>query len=177
MRQRAELVTPSLRDARSHVAALREGFRRGAQDHLPERRIGQIEADFARYIEGITDQTGRVRLPTGEIVPKGPFSVSWLVEGDAFIGETSIRQRSSAQRRGPRRLWHPTLTPAPALRQADSGARARAVPPARHRAGARHLLGGQRRFGADHRGERRSPGERDPDPAGRGPLRRYWISL
>jgi predicted acetyltransferase len=96
VRQRAELVTPSLRHARSHVAALREGFRRGVQDRLSERRIGQIEADFARYIEGITDQTGRVRLPTGEIVPKVPFSVFWLVECDAFIGETSIRHQLNA---------------------------------------------------------------------------------
>jgi predicted acetyltransferase len=89
----AELVPPSMRHARSYVAALREGFRRGAQDRASERRIGQIEADFARYIQAITDQTGSIRLPTGEIVPKVPFSVLWLVEGEAFIGETHVRHR------------------------------------------------------------------------------------
>jgi hypothetical protein len=86
----AELVQPSLRHARSYVAALREGFRRGAEDRVSERRISHIEADFARYIHAITDQTGRIRLPTGEIVPKVPFSVLWLVEGEAFIGETQF---------------------------------------------------------------------------------------
>jgi predicted acetyltransferase len=88
---RAELVAPSLRHARSYVAALREGFRRGAQERVSEQRIRQIEADFATYIEAVTDQTGRVRLPTGQIVPKVPFSVFWLVPGDEFIGETHVR--------------------------------------------------------------------------------------
>ena len=51
MYDRAELVAPSLRHARSYVAALHEGFRRGAQERLSERRISQIEADFATYVE------------------------------------------------------------------------------------------------------------------------------
>ena len=76
----AELVPPSRRYARSFVAALREGFRRGEQDELPERRIRQIEADFARYIDDITDQRGSIRLPTGQIVPKVPFSVHFVNE-------------------------------------------------------------------------------------------------
>jgi predicted acetyltransferase len=93
MYDRAELVAPSPRHARSYVAALREGFRRGAQERVSERRIRQIEADFAGYVEAITDQTGKVRLPTGQILPKVPFSVFWLVEGDEFIGETHVRHR------------------------------------------------------------------------------------
>ena len=96
MHERAELVAPSLRHARSHIAALREGFRRGAQERISERRISQIEADFARYIEAITDQAGSIRLPTGEIVPKVPFSVLWLVDGDEFIGETHVRHQLNA---------------------------------------------------------------------------------
>ena len=84
-----------MRHARSYVAALREGFRRGAQEVVPERRIRQIEEDFAAYIAAITDQTGRVGLPNGEIVPKVPFSVFWLIEGDAFIGEANVRHELS----------------------------------------------------------------------------------
>ena len=93
MHEQAELVRPSPRYARSYVAALREGFRRGAQEPISERRIRQIEADFAGYIEAITDQTGSTRLPTGQIVPKVSFSVHWLVEGDTFIGEAHVRHR------------------------------------------------------------------------------------
>jgi hypothetical protein len=58
--------------------------------HRPDR------GGFRPLHRGITDQTGRVRLPTGEIVPKVPFSVFWLVECDAFIGETSIRHQLNA---------------------------------------------------------------------------------
>jgi predicted acetyltransferase len=91
MAERAELVAPSLRHARSYVAALREGFRRGSQERASEERIRQIEADFAAYLQAITDRTGSIRLPTGQVVPKVPFSVFWLVKGDEFIGETQIR--------------------------------------------------------------------------------------
>jgi predicted acetyltransferase len=91
MAERAELVAPSLRHARSYVAALRERFRRGSQERASEERIRQIEADFAAYLQAITDRTGSIRLPTGQVVPKVPFSVFWLVEGDEFIGETQIR--------------------------------------------------------------------------------------
>jgi predicted acetyltransferase len=92
----AQLVRPSVRHARSYLAALREGFRRGAQEIVSERRIRQIETDFAAYLAAITDQTGRIRLPTGEIVPKVPFSVFWLAEDDEFIGEASVRHRLNA---------------------------------------------------------------------------------
>ena len=78
----AALVSPSTRHARSYVAALREGFRRGAQERMSGRRIRQIEGDFAAYIKEITDQKGGIRLPTGEVVPKVPFSVFWLAEDD-----------------------------------------------------------------------------------------------
>jgi predicted acetyltransferase len=96
MHERAELVARSLRHARAYVAALREGFRRGAQHRVSERRISRIDAGFASYIEAITDQTGSIRLPTGEIVPKVPFSVLWLVDCDEFIGEASIRHELNA---------------------------------------------------------------------------------
>jgi predicted acetyltransferase len=68
----------------------------GARSTVSERRISRIDAGFASYIEAITDQTGSIRLPTGEIVPKVPFSVLWLVEGDEFIGEASIRHELNA---------------------------------------------------------------------------------
>ena len=90
MDDRAQLVAPSLRHALLCRRAAR-GLPTGRPGRLSERRISQIEADFATYIEAIIDQTGNVRLPTGQIVPKVPFSVFWLVEGDEFIGETHVR--------------------------------------------------------------------------------------
>jgi hypothetical protein len=156
-----------MRHARSYVAALREGFRRGAEDRVSERRISHIEADFARYIHAITDQTGRIRLPTGEIVPKVPFSVLWLAEGETFIGETHVRHRLNdylIKEGGPRRLWHPPRAAPAGLRQADPGARARGVPSRRPLSRAGHVSRGQCRIRPNHRGERRRAGERDPRP-------------
>jgi predicted acetyltransferase len=92
----ASLVPPSPRHAASYIAALREGFRRGIQPITPKERIAQIGAGFERYLAEITDPSGTIRLPSGEVVPKVPFSLLWLVEGDAFIGEISIRHRLNA---------------------------------------------------------------------------------
>jgi predicted acetyltransferase len=94
--ERARLVPPAPCHAPSYLEALREGFRRGEQDTVTERRVRQIEADFAGYLAVITDQTRNIRLPTGEIVPKVPFSLHWLTDGDVFIGEASLRHQLNA---------------------------------------------------------------------------------
>lgn len=96
MAEQAELHPPALHHAPSHLAALEEGFRRGMMAARTEAEIRGIEADFGAYIRRITDQSGTIRLPTGETVPKVPFSLLWLVEGDEFIGEVSIRHRLNA---------------------------------------------------------------------------------
>jgi len=87
----AILAAPALRYKSSYLSALREGFRRGDQPTSTPREIRAIEADFSGYIAERTDQSGTVTLPTGDIVPKVPFGVFWLVEGDAFIGEAGVR--------------------------------------------------------------------------------------
>jgi predicted acetyltransferase len=94
--EQATLVPPAMRHARSYFAALREGFRRGEQEIVSERRVREIEADFEGYLAAITDQRGHITLATGERVRKVPFSLHWLTEGDAFIGEASIRHRLNA---------------------------------------------------------------------------------
>jgi predicted acetyltransferase len=167
MNEGAELVAPSPRHARSYVAALREGFRRGAQERLSERRISQIEADFAAYIEAVTDQTGSVRLPTGAIVPKVPFSTLWLVEGAEFIGETQIHVGYGI-RPGRQGQGYGKLILALALEEC-------------RRLGLhRVLLTCLQDNVASARIIEANGGELEnviADPAGRGPLRRYWIAL
>ncbi len=92
----AILVAPAARYKDSYLAALREGFRRGDQPAATVRQIRAIEANFAAYIAERTDQSGTLTLPTGEIVPKVPFDVFWLVDGDMFIGEVSVRYELNA---------------------------------------------------------------------------------
>lgn len=89
----ARLAPPAVRYKASFIAALREGFYRGMQAPVTDAQIRRVEAEFGRYVAGITAQAGTITLPNGEIVPKVPFTLRWLVEGDDFIGEVSIRHR------------------------------------------------------------------------------------
>ena len=121
-----------------------------------------------------------VRLPTGELVPKVPHSLLWLVEADRFLGEVSIRHelnawlmqagghigygiRPSCQRRGYGRLIL-----------------ALALEECRRLAIERALLTSVGTNLASVRIIEANDGRLDgviDDPAGRGRLRRYWISL
>jgi len=176
----ARLVRPSTRHARSYVAALREGFQRGAQEAMSERRIRQIEEDFAAYVAAITDRTGRVRLPTGDIVSKVPFTVFWLVEGDAFIGEAHVRHELNAYliREG----GHVGYGIRPSRQRQGYGRLilALALEECRRLGLTRVLLTCLQDNVASARIIEANGGELEnviDDPAGRGPLRRYWISL
>jgi predicted acetyltransferase len=176
----AHLVRPSVRHARSYVAALREGFRRGAQEIVSERRIRQIEADFAAYLAAITDLTGRIRLPTGEIVPKVPFSVFWLVEDDEFIGEANVRHRLNAYlvKEG----GHVGYGIRPSRQRQGYGRLilALALEECRGIGLERVLLTCLQDNVASARIIEANGGELEnviPHPTGRGRLRRYWIAL
>jgi predicted acetyltransferase len=87
----ARLVAPAPRYRRSFLEALREGFRRGTQPVAAAARIREIERDFKGYLRQITEQGGTITVPGGEKVRKVPFSIRWLVEGEEFLGEASIR--------------------------------------------------------------------------------------
>ena len=89
----AALVLASSDYRKSYVEALREGFRRGDQAAMKPGRIDQIEADFDAFIADATRQTGDIELPDGTLIPKVPFDICWLVDGETFIGETGIRYR------------------------------------------------------------------------------------
>jgi predicted acetyltransferase len=180
MAEQAELVRPALRHARSYVAALREGFRRGAQDLTSERRIREIEGDFAGYLAAITDRSGRIRLPTGETVPKVPFSVFWLAEGDAFIGEASIRHELNAHllREG----GHVGYGIRPSRQRQGYGRLilALALEECRRLGLERALLTCLQDNVASARIIEANGGMLEnviEAPGGRGPLRRYWIAL
>ena len=87
----ASLVLASPRYQKSFVEALREGFRRGAGAVKTPAEIAEIDGDFPGYVARATQKTGMATLPNGKTVPKVPFDVFWLVDGDTFIGEASVR--------------------------------------------------------------------------------------
>ena len=88
----ASLVLASPAYARSYVEALREGFMRGDQAAMKPGEIDTIEADFDAFLARLTIKTGDIVLPNGKLIPKVPFDVYWLVDGDeTFIGEAGVR--------------------------------------------------------------------------------------
>ncbi len=174
------LAAPALRYRSSYLEALKEGFRRGLQPAADARRIGEIEGEFTGHLRTLTDQSGVIRLPNGEVVPKVPHSLLWLVEGDQFIGEVSIRHELDAYLReagghigyGIRRS-----------RQGQGYGKlilALALDECRRLEIERVLLTCVEDNIASLRVIEANGGRLDSlidDPSGRGRLRRYWISL
>ncbi|MGI9450249.1 MAG: hypothetical protein ACR2QH_06395, partial [Geminicoccaceae bacterium] len=78
----ASLVLASPKYQKSFVEALREGFRRGVGAAKTVAEIAEIDGDFPGYVARATQKTGTVTLPNGKTVPKVPFDVFWLVDGD-----------------------------------------------------------------------------------------------
>lgn len=85
------LVAPDRSYAESYLEALHEGFRRGSQPVASPERIADIAEDFAGFLAELCDQSGAILLPNGDLVPKVPFDVHWLVAGPVFVGELSLR--------------------------------------------------------------------------------------
>lgn len=86
------LERPATRFRDSYLEALREGFVRG--DGKPEtpERIEEIAADFPGFIAGLLKaKTGWFTAPDGKAREPVPDTIYWLVQGDVFIGEVSLR--------------------------------------------------------------------------------------
>ncbi len=85
------LASPAF--ARSYVEALREGFRRGDQSAKKPGEIDRIERNFETFVADLTRKTGDVVLPDGQVIPRVPGDVFWLVDDMTFIGEIGVRYR------------------------------------------------------------------------------------
>jgi predicted acetyltransferase len=178
--QRSWLAAPAMGHARSYVAALREGFRRGEHEALSERQVRQIETDFAGYLAAITNQAGSIRLPNGQIVPKVPFSLHWLSEGDTFIGEASLRHELNDHLR--REGGHIGYGIRPSCQGRGYGRRilALALSECRRLGLGRVLVTCLESNPASARIIEANGGVLEnaiDDPAGRGRVRRYWIEV
>ncbi len=87
----ASLVPASSRYRASYIEALREGFRRGDGAAKSRREIDRIETRFDDFIAELTRKEGDIVLPDGKVIPRVPGDIFWLMDGETFIGEASMR--------------------------------------------------------------------------------------
>jgi predicted acetyltransferase len=85
------LQRPSLTQAASFVAAMREGYSRDTLRPETPETIAAIEADPAWFLSQLVDPPPTVVLPDGSLGERVPETVLWYVEGDAFLGSISVR--------------------------------------------------------------------------------------
>ncbi|MFP4126712.1 MAG: GNAT family N-acetyltransferase [Alphaproteobacteria bacterium] len=174
------LVAPSARWRDSYIAALEEGFRRGARPAMRPREIAEVRRAFDRHLAERMRQTGEIILPGGRRVEGVPVSLFWLVAGDAFIGEMSFRHHLNDYLR--LSGGHVGYGVRPSLMGRGFGKRLLALAKAEARArGLAHLL--VTCHDDNHASARvieANGGELEDvidDIFGGGPLRRYWIAL
>jgi predicted acetyltransferase len=113
-------------------------------------------------------------------VPKVPFSVFWLIEGDAFIGEANVRQELNAYLIKEGRHVGYGIRPSRQRQGYGKLILALALEECRRLGLARVLVTCLEDNFASARIIEANGGVLEnviEDPAGRGRLRRYWISL
>jgi predicted acetyltransferase len=85
-----QLVEPSLEYLPSYAAALATGWSPNNVTNVSAEQLAAIERDPAAFIADLTRQGGTITLPDGTVVPKLPFILRWMWDGD-FCGSISLR--------------------------------------------------------------------------------------
>lgn len=83
------LVEPAGRYRESFLEALREFQAEGRRLDLDAARLA---ADFGGFLRGLRDEADRAKQPPGRV----PQTTFWLVDGDEFIGRSSLRHELNA---------------------------------------------------------------------------------
>jgi predicted acetyltransferase len=100
-----KLVEPSLEHLPSYAAALATGWSPNNVTNVSAEQLAAIRADATAFIDGLTRQGGTIALPDGTIVPKLPFIVRWIWDGE-FCGSISLRWQTGTDTLPPYVLGH-----------------------------------------------------------------------
>jgi predicted acetyltransferase len=74
----------------SYTAALRSGWSPNNSRDVSSEQLAAIEADSAAFLASLTEMSAMTTLPDGSVVPKLPYRVRWMWDGD-FCGVISLR--------------------------------------------------------------------------------------
>jgi predicted acetyltransferase len=100
-----QLVEPSLEYLSSYAAALATGWSPNNVTNVSADQLAAIRTDAPAFIEGLTRQGGTLTLPDGTVVPKLPYILRWMWDGD-FCGSISLRWQAGTDALPPHVLGH-----------------------------------------------------------------------
>jgi predicted acetyltransferase len=84
------LVAPSLDRLDGYAAALGTGWSPNNVRDVSAEQLAAIEQDPEGFVASLTSRTGTIVLPSGRSVPKLPFILRWLWDGE-FCGSITLR--------------------------------------------------------------------------------------
>jgi predicted acetyltransferase len=104
-RDGVELAAPSPERLPGYEAALEKGWSSDTIRDVSQEQLTALRADPGSFIEGLTDQNGTVTLADGRIVPRLPFHLFWIWDGE-FCGSIMLRFRPGTEELPPYTLGH-----------------------------------------------------------------------
>ena len=100
-----ELVAPSLERLAGYEAALEKGWSSDTTRNVSQEQLTALRADPETFIASLTDQNGTVTLADGRVVPRLPFHLFWIWDGE-FCGSIMLRFRPGTEELPPYCLGH-----------------------------------------------------------------------
>jgi predicted acetyltransferase len=84
------LVPPNQAMLSAYAAALEKGWSPNTQRDVSVEQLAAFRHDPAAFLRELTDENGTVLQPDGRRLPRIPFRVFWLFDGD-FCGTINLR--------------------------------------------------------------------------------------
>jgi predicted acetyltransferase len=84
------LVPPNEAMLATYAAALEKGWSPNTQRDVSVEQLAALRRDPAAFLRDLTDESGTVLQPDGSRLPRIPFRVFWLSDGD-FCGTINLR--------------------------------------------------------------------------------------
>ncbi|MGL4289180.1 MAG: GNAT family N-acetyltransferase [Phreatobacter sp.] len=99
------LVAPGLDQLESYVGALRRGWSPNNVRDVSGEQLAAFDRDPQAFLASLTSREGLIPLPDGSLVPKLPFILRWLWDGE-FCGSISLRWQEGSDALPPHVLGH-----------------------------------------------------------------------
>lgn len=84
------LVAPSLETLAGYETALARGWSPDNWRDVSAEQLAALRADASQFLDDLTNPNGTVRLANGRIVPRIPFRLFWIWDGE-FCGRIDFR--------------------------------------------------------------------------------------